>query len=496
MPLDIPAIQRALREGELDGWLLYDFHGSNPIATRLSGVDRGGHLTTRRWYYLIPRDGEPRALVHAIERHNLDPLPGRKIIYGRRDQLEAGLTQLLQGVTRVAMEYSPGCAIPYVSRVDAGTAEAIRSRGVEIVSSGDLVQAFEAVWTPEQLETHRIASRALYRIKDKAFNAAAAAVRAGTPLTEYQLQQQMVTWFADEGLVSDSAPVVAVGPHAGDPHYLPTEASASVIGPDQLLLLDLWGKQTQPDAVFADITWVGFTGRVVPAPMAKVFDAAAAAVRAGTPLTEYQLQQQMVAWFADEGLVSDSAPVVAVGPHAGNPHYLPTEASASVIGPDQLLLLDLWGKQTQPGAVFADITWVGYTGRVVPAPMAKVFDAAARARDVAVTLVQAAAREGRELRGWEVDRAARTVLVEAGFEAQVLHRTGHSLGESVHGNGAHLDDFETHDDRRLLPGTGFTVEPGVYLEDFGVRTEINVFRGDREAVVTGPCQDAIVALLS
>ena len=394
MPLDIPAIQRALRESGLDGWLLYDFHGSNPIATRLSGVDRGAHLTTRRWYYLIPRDGEPRALVHAIERHNLDPLPGRKIIYGRRDQLEAGLTELLQGVTRVAMEYSPGCAIPYVSRVDAGTAEAVRSRGVDIVSSGDLVQAFEAVWTPEQLETHRIASRALYRIKDKAF------------------------------------------------------------------------------------------------------DAAAAAVRAGTPLTEYQLQQQMVAWFADEGLVSDSAPVVAVGPHAGNPHYLPTEASASVIGPDQLLLLDLWGKQTQPGAVFADITWVGYTGRVVPAPMAKVFDAAARARDVAVTLVQAAAREGRELRGWEVDRAARTVLVEAGFEAQVLHRTGHSLGESVHGNGAHLDDFETHDDRRLLPGTGFTVEPGVYLEDFGVRTEINVFRGDREAIVTGPCQDAIVALLS
>jgi Xaa-Pro dipeptidase len=394
MPLDIPAIQRALRESGLDGWLLYDFHGSNPIATRLSGVDRGAHLTTRRWYYLIPRDGEPRALVHAIERHNLDPLPGRKIIYGRRDQLEAGLTELLQGVTRVAMEYSPGCAIPYVSRVDAGTAEAVRSRGVDIVSSGDLVQAFEAVWTPEQLETHRIASRALYRIKDKAF------------------------------------------------------------------------------------------------------DAAAAAVRAGTPLTEYQLQQQMVAWFADEGLVSDSAPVVAVGPHAGNPHYLPTEASASVIGPDQLLLLDLWGKQTQPGAVFADITWVGYTGRVVPAPMAKVFDAAARARDVAVTLVQAATREGRELRGWEVDRAARTVLVEAGFEAQVLHRTGHSLGESVHGNGAHLDDFETHDDRRLLPGTGFTVEPGVYLEDFGVRTEINVFRGDREAIVTGPCQDAIVALLS
>lgn len=394
MALDLPAIQRTLRESGLDGWLLYDFHGSNPIATRLTGVDRGAHLTTRRWYYLIPRDGEPRALVHAIERHNLDMLPGRKIVYSRREQLEAGLNELLTGVTRIAMEYSPECAIPYVSRLDAGTAEAIKARGVEIVSSGDLVQAFEAVWTPDQLQSHRSASGALYRIKDKAFAAAAGAVRAGTPLTEYELQQQMVGWFAEAGLVSDSAPVVAVGPHAGDPHYLPTKESATVIGPDELLLLDLWGK----------------------------------------------------------------------------------------LG--------------QTGAVFADITWVGFTGRQVPPRMAKAFDAAARARDAAVELVQAAAKEGRDLRGWEVDRAARAVLVASGFEAQVLHRTGHSLGESVHGNGAHLDDFETHDERRLLPGTGFTVEPGVYMADFGVRTEINVFRGDREALVTGPCQGAIIPLLS
>jgi Xaa-Pro dipeptidase len=394
MALDIPAIQRALRDSRLDGWLLYDFHGSNPIASRLTGVDRGAHLTTRRWYYLIPSEGEPRALVHAIERHNLDALPGRKSIYGRREQLEAGLTELLSGVGTVAMEYSPGCAIPYVSRVDAGTAEAVKTRGVEIVSSGDLVQAFEAVWTPAQLETHRAASAALHRIKDRAFAAAGAAVRDGRPLDEYALQQQMAAWFVEEGLVSDSAPVVAVGPHAGDPHYLPTPASATLIGPDQLLLLDLWGKLAQP------------------------------------------------------------------------------------------------------GSVFADITWVGYTGRAVPARMAQAFAAAAGARDAAIDLVQSAAREGRDLRGWEVDRAAREVLVDAGFEAQVLHRTGHSLGEDVHGNGAHLDDFETHDERRLLPGTGFTVEPGVYFEEFGVRTEINVFRGEREALVTGPCQDAIVPLLS
>jgi Xaa-Pro dipeptidase len=393
MALDVPAIQRALRDSHLDGWLLYDFHGSNPIATRLTGVDRSAHLTTRRWYYLIPREGEPRALVHAIERHNLDALPGQKRVYGRREQLESGLTELLQGVKTVAMEYSPGCTIPYVSRVDAGTAEAVKARGVEIVSSGDLVQAFEAVWTPAQLDSHKTASAALYRIKDRAFAAASAAVRERRALDEYALQQQMVAWFQEEGLVSDSAPVVAVGPHAGDPHYLPTAAGASPIAADQLLLLDLWGK-------------------------------------------------------------------------------LP-----------------------KPGAVFADITWVGYTGHTVPAKMAAAFAAAAKARDTAVDLVQAAAREDRDLRGWEVDRAARMVLVEAGFEAQVLHRTGHSLGENVHGNGAHLDDFETRDERRLLPGTGFTVEPGVYLDEFGVRTEINVFRGDREAVVTGPCQDAIVPLL-
>jgi Xaa-Pro aminopeptidase len=394
MPLDIPAVQRALRDSALDGWLLYDFHGSNPIATRLSGVADGAHLTTRRWYYLIPAQGEPRGLVHSIERHNLDALPGPKAVYGGHEQLESGLTELLRGVRRVAMEYSPNCAIPYVSRVDAGTVEAVRARSVEVVSSGDLVQAFEALWTPAQLESHRLASAALYRIKDRAFAAAAEAVKAGRALDEYGLQQQMMVWFADEGLVSDSAPVVAIGPHAG------------------------------------------------------------------------------------------------------NPHYLPTPATAAAIRRDELLLLDLWGKLAQSGAVFADITWVGFTGTTIPEPMARAFAAAAQARDAAVDLVQRAAREGRDLRGWEADRAARTVLIDAGYAAQILHRTGHSLGENVHGNGAHLDDFETHDERRLLPGTGFTVEPGLYWAEFGVRTEINVFRGDRDAVVTGPRQDAIVPLLS
>lgn len=393
MRLDVAAIQDTLRGDGLDGWLLYDFHGSNPIAARLAGLTDGSHMTTRRWYYLIPASGTPRGLVHAIERHNLDRLPGDKIVYAGRQQLEAGLTQLLDGVKRVAMEYSPACAIPYLSRVDAGTAEAIRGRGVDIVSSGDLVQRFEAAWTPAQLSSHRAASEALYRIKDRAFETTSAALRAGETLTEYELQQQMAGWFAEEGLVSDSAPVVAAGDNSGNPHHLPA---------------------------------------------------------------------------------------------ADQPRPIRT---------DEVLLLDLWGKRAEPGAVFADITWVGVTSSRTPEDAARAFRAVADARDAAVSLVQEAARTGRELRGWEVDRAARLVLERAGYGDRILHRTGHSLGETVHGNGVHLDDYETHDDRRLLPGTGFTVEPGLYFESFGVRTEINMFRGEHDAIVTGPCQREIIRLL-
>jgi Xaa-Pro aminopeptidase len=392
MTLDIAAVQKSLQSQHLDGWLLYDFHGSNPIAQRLAGLAHGAHMTTRRWYFLIPATGSPRALVHAIERHNLDHLPGRKIVYSRREELADGLTTLLEGMRRIAMEYSPDGAIPYVSRVDGGTLDAVRQRGAEVVSSGDLVQQFEATWSAEQLETHRNASDALYRIKDRAFDAAAAALAQGAALSEYGLQQQMVGWFADEGLISDSAPVVAVGANAGNPHYLPTETA--------------------------------------------------------------------------------SRPIVA----------------------DQVLLLDLWGKYPTAGAVYADITWVGMTAERVPDEVMRAFQAVADARDTAVQVVTDAARDGGDLRGWEVDRAARSVLERAGFAAHILHRTGHSLGENVHGNGTHLDDFETHDDRRILADTGFTVEPGLYFEHFGVRSEINVFRTDRDALVTGKRQTAVVTL--
>lgn len=392
MPFDVGSVQRALAADRLDGWLLYDFHGSNPIAAAVAGLAGSGKMTTRRWYYLIPASGAPRGLVHAIERHNLDALPGSKRAYSGRRELEAGLKQILDGCRRIAMEYSPECAIPYVSRVDAGTVEAVRSLGVDVVSSGDLVQRFEAAWSAAALASHRAASERLYRIKDRAFESIRAALR-------------------DRGVAD-----------------------------------------------------------------------------------EYDVQQQMTRWFADEGLVSDSAPVVAAMENAGNPHYLPAAAAHRPIRPNELVLLDLWGKLAEGGAVFADITWVGYTGSSVPDEFARAFAVVRDGRDAAIDVVRTAARERRDLRGWQVDRACRDVVARAGYEKAFIHRTGHSLGETVHGNGVHMDDYETHDDRRLLPGTGFTIEPGVYFDRFGVRTEINMFFGDGEATVTGPAQNEIVCL--
>jgi Xaa-Pro dipeptidase len=393
MPLDIGAVQKALAAEGLDAWLLYDFQGSNPVSYRLAGMGGAGHLATRRWFYLIPRTGEPQALVHAIERYNLDHLPGSKTVYAGREQLQAAITKLLTGLKRIAMEYSPNCAIPYVSRVDAGTIELIRGAGVDIVSSGDLIQQFEACWNDAAIATHRAASESLYRIKDQAF---------------------------------------------------------------------------------AEVT---------------------RRLRDGVPTTEFDIQQKMVGWFKDEGLIADSAPCVSAQENAGNPHYLATAKEHRVIRKDELVLLDLWGKQTTPGAVYADITWIGFTGPAVPDRMTAAFAAICGARDAAVATVQDAARTGRDVRGFEADKAARQVLIDAGFESAIMHRTGHSLGENVHGNGAHLDDYETHDERRLLPGSGFTIEPGLYFKDFGVRTEINMVWTAAGPEVTGPRQKAILSLL-
>jgi Xaa-Pro aminopeptidase len=395
MALDVAAVQAALVAEGLDGWLLYDFHGSNPIAARLVAPPDNGrvaHMATRRWYYLIPAHGTPRGLVHAIERHQLDTLPGAKTVYAGREQMVDGLRHLVAGVRRLAMEYSPSAAIPYVSRIDAGTMEMIRALGVDVASSGDLVQRFEAVWDEAAVASHWAASERLYRIKDRAFETIAERLAQGHRPTEYEIQQRMLEWFAAEGLISDSPPNVSAQENAGNPHYLP--------GPD----------------------------------------------------------------------------------------------GSRAIGRNELVLLDLWGKMDRAGAVYADITWVGFTGATPPEEQTRAFAAIVGARDAALRLIQDAARAGRTVHGWEADRAARAVLQEAGYADAILHRTGHSLGREVHGNGANLDDYETHDDRRLLAGTGFTIEPGLYFEHFGVRTEINVVMGPRDATVTGPMQTALVAL--
>lgn len=389
MSFDIPAVQRTLAIDGVDGWLLYDFHGSNPIAAKLAGL-LGKH-TTRRWYYFVPASGTPKKLVHAIEPFVLDALPGQKTTYAGRLQLEQGIGEILRGSKVIAMEYSPECAIPYLSRVDAGTVEFVRRLGMRVVSSGDLVQRFEAAWDEPAIATHRAASEKLYSIKDRTFE------------------------------------------------------------------------------------YVG------------------ARLSAGEALHEFQVQQQMVEWFKEEGLVADAPPIVGAQENAGNPHYAPSHDASRAIRPNELLLLDLWGKLETAGAVYADITWTGFAGEPPP-EIAKAFDVIVQGRDAAVAKVKSAVAGRQPLHGWEVDRATRDVIAAAGYGDQFIHRTGHSLGEEVHGNGVHMDDYETHDDRLLVPGTGFTIEPGIYTPTFGVRTEINMVIGKTAAEVTGPCQHELVRI--
>ncbi len=391
MSLPVQTIQRTLAIEQIDGWLLYDFHGSNPIAVKLAGLAGSRKMTTRRWYYFLPASGTPKKLVHAIEPSVLDGLPGDTVTYAGRRQLEQQVTDMLRGCKVIAMEYSPECSIPYLSRVDAGTVDFLRRIGMRVISSGDLVQRFEAAWDEAAIATHRAASERLYRIKDRAFAYIGAKLSAGDAPTEYEVQQAMVQWFGEEGLMTDAAPIVAAQENAGNPHYAPSPDAPRAIRANELVLLDLWGKLGQPAAVYADITWCGFGG--------------------------------------------------------------------------------------EP-----------------PADIAKAFGVIVAGRDAAVAKVQSTIRAGRELQGWEVDRATRDLITSAGFGDFFIHRTGHSLGEEVHGNGVHMDDYETHDDRALVPGTGFTIEPGIYTKAFGVRTEINMVVGQKSAEVTGPCQATLVRI--
>ncbi|HXA75785.1 MAG TPA: M24 family metallopeptidase [Candidatus Acidoferrales bacterium] len=389
---DIKAIQTELRASKTDGWLFYDHHHRDPIAVRILGLGDNG-MATRRWFYFIPSRGEPRKLVHRIEQGALDSLTGRKQVYAGWDELHTQLRKLLSGARKIAMQYSPENNIPYIGLVDAGTVELVRKLKKKVVTSADLVQKFEAVWTPEQLAWHLEAGEIVDRITSAAFERAAARVREGQPLTEYELQ----LWILER--------------------------------------------------------------------------------------------------FRANGLTTVDPPVAAVQPNNGNPHYEPKPNGSRPIRAGDLLLLDIWAKCDRPGSVYYDITWVGYLGERVPEAYAKIFRIVRQARDRAIEFVREATAHGRTVHGWEVDRAAREVIRKAGYAKYFVHRTGHSIGQDVHGNGANMDGLETRDDRKIVPRTCFSIEPGIYLPEFGIRSEVNVYVGEREARVTGAIQEEILPLL-
>ena len=371
------AIQAALQDERLDGWLFYDFRGSDPLAYRILGLDPAA-LSTRRWYYFIPADGVPVGLVSTIEPHRLDDLPGTTRTFFTWQEHDRVLADILRGPRRIAMQYSPRNAIPYVSRVDAGTLELVREAGVEVASSADLVQRFEAVWTEAQWYSH---------------------VRA-----------------------------------------------ADAVG----------------DTVHAAFDYL----------------------RTVAPVSEYQVQQFILDRFTRNGLTTHHPPVVAAGAHSADPHYTPGPEGSATVRPGDFVLIDLWAKE--PRGVYADITWTGFMGAHVPERYRTIFEIVRTARDAAVAFVQDRVGRGQAFAGHEVDAAARVVITEAGYGDRFIHRTGHSIGEEVHGNGANMDGVETRDTRRVLPHTCFSIEPGIYLPgEFGVRSEIDVYVTERDVRVTG-----------
>lgn len=386
-------IQSALREQGLDGWLFFDHHERDPLAYRILEFRPPRHVT-RRWYYLVPAEGEPRALVHRVEPTMLDLLPGSKTVYSGWQTQTEGLRHLLAGCRTIAMQYSPLCAVPYVAMVDAGTVELVRSLGVEVVTSADLVQHFEARWTDAQLESHMEAGRKVDKVRRSAFEEIGSRIKRNQGVTEFEIQQYILHAFERSGLETDHGPIVAVNANASNPHYEPTAALSDPIRPGDVVLIDLWAKlKDRADAVYYDITWTGFVGSQVPDEVVKVFE-----------------------------IVRD-------------------------------------------------------------------------ARDAGVKRVQDAVHTHEPLMGFQVDDATRGYITERGYGEFFVHRTGHSIGRDVHGSGANMDNLETHDERRIIPGTCFSVEPGIYLPHFGIRSEVNVYVGEREARVTGEQQRELVPVL-
>ena len=388
--MDLSAIQAALRERNIDAWLFYDHHHRDPIAYRVFGLP-AGLMVTRRWFYLIPAEGEPVKLVHKIEAGHLDTLPGRKQQYAGWQELFDSLKTMLAAYRDVAMQYSPNNIVFTISLVDGGTIELLRGLGKNVVSSADLVALFEATWTEQQIQSHFAARDAIDSITAAAFQEIGRRVRNGGA-KEHEIQQ----WFVEA--------------------------------------------------------------------------------------------------FRRENLVTDDPPIVAVNANAGNPHYEPRADHPMPIREGDLVLLDVWGKKNSPGAVYYDITWVGFVGAPPSGQMHEVFAIVRDARDAGVKTVLDAIKSGRRIAGWEVDRATRGHIQQAGYGDYFIHRTGHSIGTEVHANGANMDDLEIHDERQILPNSCFSIEPGIYLPEFGMRSEVNVLVRAKSAEVTGKIQREIVTI--
>lgn len=395
--MQLDAIQAALREANLDGWLFYDHHHRDPIAARILGLDEKAHIT-RRWYYFVPASGEPRKLLHRIEQGRLAALPGSKGMYSSWQELHAGLQAMLQSAHRIAMQYSPNNDIMYISMVDAGTIEFLRGLGKQIVTSADLVSQFEAVLNEEQIASHGAAQCAI------------------------------------DGILAEGWKEI--------------------------------GRRLRPDN------------------------------HSGS-LSEFD----MVTWLSEamrrEGLVWENGPNVSVNANSSDSHYEPTAGRSFPIREGDFVLIDIWGRLDKPRTIFYDITWTGVVGRQPSEREQLVFTTVRNARDAAIAAVESAFSSERVIRGFEADDAARDVIRAAGFGGFFTHRTGHNIAQELHGNGAHLDNLETHDQRRILPHTCFSVEPGIYLPEFGVRSEVNVFvDAKRQVHVTGGApQTSIVQIL-
>ena len=384
-------IQAVLQQQKLDGWLLYDFRFSDPIAYRVLGLATSA-IGSRRWYCYLPARGQPQKLVHVIEPRALDGVPGQSATYAAWRVRDRELGRILRGAKRIALQYSPRNEIPTVAKVDAGTLELVRSMGPEVVSSAELVAQVESVLTPDELASQARAAELLAQVQETTAREAARRVQAGSPATEKELQDLAAQELQKAGLV-DGSPLVAVDAHAADPH---STANDGLAARNSVLLLD-------------------FTGRL-----------------------------------------------------GGGPH-----------------------------AIQADLTRVYFLGERVPDEIQRVAAVVFAARDAALDLLRQRFAAGSPVTGAEVDDAARQVIARAGFGDRFIHRTGHSIGLRAHGDGVNNDDFETHDARRHLESTCFSIEPGIYLPGrFGIRSEVDacILPGWKLEVRGGEPQRTVPAL--